>query len=409
MAKSTTPVATTPKANSQAIVAKIISEFKDRNRAEIRKWRQALELAKRPDTPRMYMIQDLIENLGADGHLISQLLLRKAATICNTIAIIDKKTGEEIPEKTELFRSEWFFNLVSIALDKTKYGYTLIELTDPTTMTFQVIPRRNVCAPLRMVYFEVGGDKGIDYTTGFERTLLEVGKDDDMGIAELLGALIWKRNAIQSWAEYTEKFGMPMITATTNKTNKGDIDKLESMLRTLGEAAQAVLPEGTTIDIKSFEGKDAYMVYDKLIERMNTELGKPITGGTMLSDNGSSRSQAEVHERNLDDKIAWFDKRSIEFLVNGKLLAMMQSWGWNVNPETDKFIYEESSDVKLTELYTIVDKLLTQGYDVKQEWISKKFGIPLMGTRKVPTSKQPQIVAFSNGNEFQGAFSENFK
>lgn len=315
------------------IVAKIVSEFKDRTRAEIRKWRQALELAGDINTPRLYLIQDLYDNLKDDGHFISQVELRKAATLCSPFSIIDRATGEVNEEKTKLFKTEWFYNFMEDVLESPYYGYTLLELSDPVTMQFSLVPRRNLVPLFSMVLPEVNATTGISYATGYENSLIHVGKPSDIGLmANICGQLIWKRNAQQSWADFSEKYGQPLLTATTNKTSQGDIDKIETMLSALGEAAQAVLPEGTTIDIKPFAGSDAYQVYDKQIERINTEIGKPITGGTMISDNGASRSQSEVHERNLDEKIAAADQRIVTFTVNGQLLRIMQAVGWDVNP-----------------------------------------------------------------------------
>lgn len=381
--------------DNKSILAKIISEFQDRNRAEIKKWRQAIAVANDISTPRTYILQDLYNNLNSDGHLLSQIGLRKAATICNSFSIIDKKTGSQIPEKTELFNSEWFYNFIDSALNSILYGYTLQELTDPATMTFTTIPRRNVIPAKSMVLFEASGDKGIDYSKGYESTLVHCGKKDDLGLMmHLCGLLIWKRNAMQSWAEFSEKFGMPLITATTNKTSKGDISAIENMLRALGEAAQAVLPEGTTIDIKAFAGADSYNVYDKQIERINGELSKPVTGGTMITDNGSSKSQSEVHAKNLDDKYAYQDKRFIEFIVNGQLLAIMQQNGWDVNPETDKFKFDDTFELGLKEHWTIVSSLLDK-YDIPSEWISKTFNVPITGERKVIAPALPVKASLS--------------
>lgn len=392
-------MATTP-TNGKAILAKIISEFKDINRAEIKKWRQAIQLATDINTPRPYILQDMYDNLLSDGHLISQIGLRKAATLCSSFSIIDKKTGEPIPEKTELFQSEWFYNLMDAALDSILFGYTLQELVVPEKMQFDVIPRRNVVPRKSLVLFEASGDKGIDYSKGFERTLIHCGKKEDLGLMmHLCGLLIWKRNAMQAWAEFSEKFGMPLITATTNKVSKSDIANIEAMLRALGEAAQAVLPEGTTIDIKAFAGSDSFNVYDKQIQRINDEIAKPLTGGTMITDNGSSKSQSEVHERNLDAKIAVNDKRTFQFLVNDQLLLMMQSWGWDVNPETDKFVFDASFGLSVKEHWDVVAGVINY-YDVDEKWISKTFNVPIIGVKKEPKPIVPPAKA---------TLSENFR
>lgn len=391
---------------SDTIVAKIIKEFKDTTRAEIRKWRQALELAGDVNTPRLYLLQDLYDNLKDDGHFISQIELRKAATLCAPFSIIDRKTGEVNEEKTKLFKKEWFYNFMEDVLEAPYYGYTLLELTDPVQMNFALVPRRNVVPVMSMVLPEVNATTGISYATGYENTLIHVGKPSDLGImSNICGQLIWKRNAQQSWAEFSERFGFPLITATTtNKTSPGDIDKIDAMLTALGEAAQAVLPEGTTIDIKPFSGSDAYQVYDKQIERINTEIGKPLTGGTMISDNGSSRSQSEVHERNLDDKIAAADHRIVTFTVNDQLLRILQVYGWDINPETDEFMFDTSVRLDLKEHFEIVRTLLDKGYPIPTKWISKTFNIPIDGD-PVPPSPTPSLIAKAK----PGGFLANFQ
>jgi phage gp29-like protein len=366
----------------QAIVARIIDEFKDRNRAEIKKWRQALDLATNSETPRLYMLQDLYDNLASDGHYIAERGLRKAATLCSGFSVINRQTGKIDQEKTELFKEEWFFNFCDDFLDSIFRGYTLLELTNPKKLEFTLIPRRNVVPTKQTVLLEATADKGINYETGFESMLVRIGKTGNLGLmADLCGQLIWKRNAQQSWAEFSEKFGMPLITATTNKTSQADIDKIQQMLVALGEAARAVLPEGTTIDIKPFAGSDAYKVFDQQIERINTEISKPIVGGTMVTSDGSSRSQSEVHERNLDDKLALMDKLMLEFTVNGQLMPMLQLWGRNINPLTEKFKYESTFELSVAEHWRVINSAL-DFYDIPDDWVSKTFNFPITGRRE---------------------------
>lgn len=391
------------KGSKDTIVTKIVAEFKDRNRAEIQKWRQAIELATNPDDPKSYALQDLYDNLQSDGHFLSQINLRKSATLCSDFSIMDKKTGDIKTEQTELFNSEWFYNFVNDSLDSIHKGYTLLELTDPRTMKFTLVPRRNVIPTQNKVLFEANGTDGINYSVGYEYSLIHAGKPTDLGLmADLCGQLIWKRNAQQAWAEFSEKYGQPLITATTNKTSESDINRIYSMLMELGEAARAVLPEGTTLDVKPFSGSDSYQVFDKQIERINSEISKPVTGGTMVSDNGSSRSQSEVHERNLDEKISAQDRRMIEFIVNGQLIPTMQKWGWAINAETDKYMYDPSFELTLKEHWEIVDSALNR-FDVPDEWVSKTFRIPINGRKKEAV---PAITAKKKDRD---SFTANFQ
>ena len=396
MAKKNNKQSTSIRKNTQEVVTQIIREFKDQTRAEIQKWRQALRMASDIENPHNHKLQDLYDNLEADGHFIAQVQLRKAATTGYGFGIINRSSGKIDEKKTELFQSEWFYNFLDHALDSVIKGYTVLELTDPATMELTLIPRRNLVGVRQLVLYEASGDKGIDISTGYENTLIRIGKPADLGVmAHLCGQLIWKRNAQQSWAEFTERFGMPLISATTNKTSKADLDRIDNMLASLGESARAVLPEGTSIKIDPFSGGDAYKVFDEQIERINAEMSKPITGGTMVTDDGSSRSQSEVHERNLDNKLAESDRRLIQFVVNNQLIPIMHYWGWPLNPETDKFQWDDTFELSLNQHWNVVNQILNR-FTVDQEWIAKRFNVPITGELATPIENDDENTHSQN-------------
>ena len=388
-----------------SIFSSIVNSFKDQTRAEIVKWRSALALAQNPLNPRICQLQDLYDNLEADGHYIAQRNLRKAATSGYAFSIVERKTGKINVEKTAFFQSEWFFDFLDSALDSIFKGFTLIELTDPKNLVLNTIPRRHIVPQLGIVVKEVYDQTGINFTKGFEHTLIHVGKPTDLGLmADICGQLIWKRNAQLSWAEFTERFGMPLISATTNKTTRADIQQIDEMLATLGESARAVLPEGTTIAVTPFAGSDAYRVYDEQIERINAEISKPITGGTMVTDDGSSRSQSEVHERNLDDKLSEADRRMVSFVVNKQLMPILAYWHHPVNPDTDLFLFDDAFELDLTQHWNIVNQMLMQGYEVDEKWLSQTFNVPITGRRE-PSIDNSQLTIHNS----QSSLYRNFR
>jgi len=386
----------------EPIFNRIINSFKDQSRAGIAKWRNALAWAQNPANPRICQLQDLYDNLEADGHYIAQRDLRKAATTGYAFSIVNRKTGDIDEQKTAFFQSEWFFDFVDAVLDSIFKGFTLIELTDPKNINFEVIPRRNIVPRLGIVVREPYDQTGINFTRGFEHTLIHVGKPSDLGLmADICGQLIWKRNAQQSWAEFTERFGMPLISATTNKTTRADIQQIDEMLAALGESARAVLPEGTTIAVTPFAGSDAYRVYDAQIDRINAEISKPITGGTMVTDDGSSRSQSEVHERNLDDKLSEADRRMVAFVVNNQLMPMLAHWHHPVNPATDYFQFDSSFELDLTQHWSIVNQMITQGYEVDEKWLAQTFNVPITGRRETSIDNSQLSIHNSLYRNFQ--------
>lgn len=402
--------------NTQAITTKLIMEFKDRQRAEIQKWQRAIATATNPESPRLYELQDLFDNLKADGHFIGDMRVRRAATLCTPFSIIDKNTGKVQDEKTELFAQKWFYDFMKNALDCVTRGYTQMELVDTAAPRFKLVPRRNLVPTKREILLKVQDSKGIDCTLEIGRTIIEIGEEDDLGLmADICGQLIWKRNAQQSWAEFSERFGFPLITATTNKSSATDLANIRKMLAALGEAANAVLPEGTTIDIKPSATGDAYLVYDKQINRINAEISKALLSGTMVTDDGSSRSQSEVHERTLDEKVAEDDRRVITFTVNDQIIPMLALWGHNLNPEIDRFRFEPSDQLTLDKLWVMLDGMLNR-FDIPIDWISRKLGVPIDAIKeRIPaTPIQAQSELGSQAQQHQAitagdSFTANFR
>lgn len=394
--KNTAPA----KGNDNAIVMQLAKEYTDRSRADIKKWRDAITAAENPDNPRWYLLQDLFENMRTDGHLMAVLNVRKSATMSTRFFIKDKKTGKELPEKTKLIETEWFYHIMEQVLDSIFYKYSLLELTNPVAYTWTTIPRRNIIPQRSMVVFEAGGDKGINFTDpAFAKNMLYHQCTEQFGLLNnIMHQLIWKRNTQQTWVDFSERFGIPFVSATTTRTTKAELDRIEANMRKLGQSMQAVLPEGTTITIHDQATKgDPYNVFKELIKLANDEISKAIIGGTMITDAGSSRSQSEVHERTLDDKITEGDRRMVEFFVNGKLMPLLNLWGFGFS-ENDVFAFDRSEQITMKDHWGIVQGALIN-YDIDEKWISNRFGIPIIGKKAnpEPVFSQPK------------AFTENFR
>lgn len=371
--------------NSAAIVNEIARQFKDTSRKDISKWRTAIQLANDVEKPRRDYLMDLLDDLDTDGHLISQMEQRKAATLNTPFQIINKKTGEIDVEKTDFLQGKWFYNLIEWALEAKLYGHSLVEFQsfEGNKIKDELIPRRNVIPDFKQVVPDWKQDDiRINYEEDLENGwLLEFGKKGDLGLLnKIVPNLIWKRNIIQTWAEFCERFGIPLTTATTLSQDEKQLDLIEDMLAQLGEAAYAVFPKGTDIEIKEANRTDAYMVFDKKITRQNEEISKAITGGTMLSDNGSSKSQSEVHERNLEERLSPMDRRDITFVINDELLPLLIKRGYPFS-EDDVFGFDVTQNLDLADHWKIV-KEVQENHIVDPKWISKTFNVPIIGDKQ---------------------------
>lgn len=385
----TTKSRVSPVDNNQ-IIDRITSQFQDRSRKDIQKWRTAIMVAESNEKPRRDLLINLYNDLLTDGHLYSQMELRKATTLNTPFQIIDYKTGEINNDATSLFNSKWFYDLLSDILDTLFYGHTLIEFNsfEDNKVNYSLIPRQNVVPNKKQIIPDLSNpNKVINYNEKqYDSWLLEVGNSKDLGILNtIIPNLIWKRNAIQSWAEFCERFGIPLITATTLKQDNTSLDLVEGMLDQLGEAAHAVFPQGTTIDIKEANRADAYKVFDAKIARNNEEISKALVGGTMVSDGGSSKSQSEVHERGLESRLSAKDKRYITFLINNELIPILKQRGYNIT-DSDSFKFSFKNEMNIMEHFNVVNDLINRGYEVDLSWVSKTFNVPITGKRTAVSS-----------------------
>jgi SPP1 gp7 family putative phage head morphogenesis protein len=390
------------------IIDAIVKQYADRSRKDIQKWRTAIKMAEHPEKPRMNQLHDLYNDLKTDGHYKSLIRLRKYASL-NTAFTITDGDGEVNEEATSFFNKAWFYKFISNAMDSIFYGTTLVELlmVKDKKADFKVIPRRNVIPQLKAVLPDVTKDDYINYADPYyENWLIEVTDEEtELGLMnDIVPNLIWKRNVAQSWAEFCEKFGMPLITATTNSNDPKTIDRVNDMLFQLGEASLAVFPQGTTIEFKESNRTDAFRVYSEFIKTCKSEIATAIVGGDMIIENGSSRSQSEVHERNLDDKIAVADKRFIKFLVDDQLIPLLIRQGVNVLKEGDVLEFDQSHNLELDKFWDIVSGMLDKGYEPDMDWLAKTFSVPLVGKKKTfePTAYQP-IMSSLNLPEYPQA------
>lgn len=123
--------------------------------------------------------------------------------------------------------------------------------------------------------------------------------DDDQpygrGLAEwLFWPCLFKRNSIRFWNAFLDKFAVPTAKGIYPKgTPREEIDKLLAALAAIANDTGVALPEGMAVELLQVatNGID----FDKMPAYMDAAIAKIILSQTMTTDNGASRSQAEVH------------------------------------------------------------------------------------------------------------------
>jgi len=124
-----------------------------------------------------------------------------------------------------------------------------------------------------------------------------------LGLAHsLYWPVFFKRNDIKFWLIFLEKFGMPTAVAKLTSAQLDDPEqraKAITMLRQIATDAGVVVPadvNGAPVVELLEAARSGAVDYAAMHKAMNEAISKVVVGQTMTTDNGSSKSQAEVHE-----------------------------------------------------------------------------------------------------------------
>ena len=373
------------------LTAQLMQQTDSLTKKDIETWRQAWQMAIAIDNPKRGVLYGIYTDCLVDLHLSGCIGQRKGKTLQKDFLLVgtDGKKNEHI---TNLFKKEWFLDFIDLALDSRFWGHSLIQLGDIVKDEYglrfngvELVPRKHVCPEYGVVLREPSDDpkNGISYREGdFANWCIEVGKPRDLGLLlKCAPACISKKNMLAFWDMFGEIFGAPMRVARTNTQDAKERIRIEQSLDKMGAAFWALFPEGTDIEIKESSRGDAYNVYDKRVDRCNSELSKGVLMQTMTIDSGSSLSQSETHLEIFEDVIA-ADARFIAYVVNDKLLPLMIKHGFPVKGLS--FEWDNAATFSPAEQREL-ERVLLEYYEIDPLYFIDKYNVQITGVRKAKT------------------------
>jgi len=372
------------------LIAKLAKVTDNLTQKDIRKWRQAWQVAINVENPvRIYLLDIYVDTM-IDLHLSGIIQQRKSQILQRKFKLVDDKNKED-QEKTKLFQTKWFKDTVDLALDSVYWGYTLIELGNllyGPIMKFEkatLVPRKNVIPEAGVVIMQQGDsiNKGIKFREEpYASWIIEAGRADDLGLLlKLSPHAISKKNVMAFWDQFAELFGMPIRYAETISRDDKETVKIENMLENMGSAAWGIFPTGTSIKLLESTKGDAFNVYDKRIDRANSEMSKGVLSQTLTTEQGNKGSQAlgNVHQDVADD-VTNADADFIKELVNDQIIPLMLKHGFPLEGYTFDWDDQDS-------MAPDIEMKLLDVYDVDPEYYIKKYNYPILGKKATPAGK----------------------
>lgn len=107
---------------------------------------------------------------------------------------------------------------------------------------------------------------------------------------------VWfKRFGMSAWSRFLDRFGDPVVKGEYPRgASQAEINRVHQALEDVHGSSVAALPAGAALELIE-AAKNTTSSYEMLYDRMNAAISKVVIGQTMTADQGSSRSQGEVH------------------------------------------------------------------------------------------------------------------
>ena len=175
---------------------------------------------------------------------------------------------------------------------------------------------------------------------------------------------------------------MPMRIARTTTRDKKEMAEMEKMMSDMGTEGWAIFQQGTEIEVVESKKGDAFNVYDRRIDRANSELSKLIIGQTMTIEDGSSLSQSETHLEVFQNLVE-ADCDTIRDVVNNQLIPRMIQHGFPL--QGIHFDWDYSEDYT-PEQQVAYEQLVLNNYEVDPSYFEEKYNMPVGERRNVGSS-----------------------
>lgn len=370
-------------------IKKVAIELQRKNdylaKQDIEDWRKAWQFAINIDNPNRQRLYDIYTIALVDLHLSGCIEQRQNMVLKKSFRIIGKD-GKEDKKLTVLFETQWFKDFMVAVLDSRYWGHSLIELGDIVNKKFsyaRIVPRKHVIPEYKVILRDTSDSisNGISYVdSNIADWCIEAGGSHDLGLLlKCSPSAISKRHMLAFWDGFGEMFGMPIRIAKTSSRDDKDSEKIENMLENMGAASWGLFPEGTEVELIESSRGDAFNVYDKRIDRANSEISKGILNQTMTIDSGSSLSQSEVHLEVFNNVV----EKDADFLcdvVNDKLIPLMCKHGFDL--ENYRFAWDDAVDYSTQDMKDVEQMLLNAGYDIDPQYFIDKYNIPILERTK---------------------------
>ncbi|WP_418894589.1 phage portal protein family protein [Limibacterium fermenti] len=359
--------------HAPTLAPRITQKSISQTRRDIQDWKWSKQLATSPTEPKVYLLQDVFNDIAGDALLSSQMNNRREQTISAPSEMItpdDKKDEKltkiihEIPVFTDVLGHIW---------DSEWYGGSVVEQSvDKGVKKATLINRRNTVPATGRFYPDTSMNNYIEYrdTKEFGKWILEFNSDHIGLLDKLVPYALFKKFALSCWSELCEIYGIPPRVMKTETRDPEMLDRAEAMMRDVGASAWFIIDNTEDFDFAKGVNTNGD-VFNNLINLCNNEISMFVSGAVIGQDTKNGNESKEKISIALLDRLVDADKRMTEMYMNSIVIPSWIRIGW-IPPTASRFRFQTVEDTDKLWAFT---KDLLPYKDVDNDFIEEKFGI----------------------------------
>lgn len=223
-----------------------------------------------------------------------------------------------------------------------------------------------------------GKVEGIDlppFQFSIHRPKLMSGLPIRAGLARLAAwAFLFKSYTLKDWMAFLEVYGMPLRVGRFGRgASLEDRRILLQALRDISSDAAAMIPKEMEIEFIEAKGGTGNAVFSAKAEYLDRQISKGVLGQTMTTDDGSSLSQATIHE-NVRHDIARADARQTAITTNRDLIRPFVDLNYGPRPRYPTLLFPITENEDIKAIVDAVERLVPLGLKVSMPKTRERIG-----------------------------------
>jgi len=323
-------------------------------------------------------LYDMYQNaLDFDSNLNTVIMKRLIATSGKRVEYVIN--DQPVPQAKAVIDSPRFTDFVNdLIMAKVFWGMGLFEFgkrkwNGQELFDYTQIPIKHVDPYQEVVRKYQYAASNDDKSYKEVKSAFFVGEKDDLGLllqATLLA--LYKRDSINRWSNYIRLAGNN-FERVKFKGGEPDANVTQKVLNTIsnrsGEAVK--LPANVDVEFDNNSSTAQNELFEGAVAYFDDQMTKLVLGQTMTTDDGSSRSQSETHER-VQETLFEGDSKMVIDVLNYDFTEVLPMYGI---PGGGTWRFIENTSIKRMQQAELDLKLKELGFIWTTEQLKERYGL----------------------------------